>query len=64
MDHWEPSIGKNTGAYEKAWTGAARSKLVPMTMADQEYAPKPSKTWESRVEKCAQQILNGKGMND
>jgi uncharacterized protein len=31
-------------------TGAARSKLVAMTMADQEYAPKPSKTRESRVE--------------
>src|SRR6267142_2107799 len=27
-------------------------------------APKQSKTRESRVEKCAQQILNGKGLND
>jgi uncharacterized protein YdeI (YjbR/CyaY-like superfamily) len=27
-------------------------------------APKQSKTRESRVEKCMQQILNGKGMND
>jgi len=26
--------------------------------------PKQSKTWESRVEKCMQQILNGKGLND
>ena len=28
------------------------------------YAPKQSKTRESRVEKCRQQILNGKGLND
>jgi uncharacterized protein YdeI (YjbR/CyaY-like superfamily) len=27
-------------------------------------APKQSKTRESRVEKCTQQILNGKGLND
>ena len=27
-------------------------------------APKQSKTRESRVEKCRQQILNGKGLND
>jgi uncharacterized protein YdeI (YjbR/CyaY-like superfamily) len=27
-------------------------------------APKQSKTRESRVEKCVQQILNGKGLND
>ena len=27
-------------------------------------APKQSKTRESRVEKCIQQILNGKGLND
>jgi uncharacterized protein YdeI (YjbR/CyaY-like superfamily) len=27
-------------------------------------APKRSKTRESRVEKCMQQILNGKGLND
>jgi len=27
-------------------------------------APKQSKTRESRVEKCLQQILNGKGLND
>jgi uncharacterized protein YdeI (YjbR/CyaY-like superfamily) len=27
-------------------------------------APKQSKTRESRVEKCKQQILNGKGLND
>ncbi len=27
-------------------------------------APKQSKTRESRVEKCMQQILNGKGLND
>jgi uncharacterized protein YdeI (YjbR/CyaY-like superfamily) len=26
--------------------------------------PKQSKTRESRVEKCMQQILNGKGLND
>jgi uncharacterized protein YdeI (YjbR/CyaY-like superfamily) len=26
--------------------------------------PKQSKTRESRVEKCTQQILNGKGLND
>jgi len=26
--------------------------------------PKQSKTRESRVEKCIQQILNGKGLND
>jgi uncharacterized protein YdeI (YjbR/CyaY-like superfamily) len=28
------------------------------------YAPKQSKTRESRVEKCMQQILDGKGLND
>ena len=28
------------------------------------FAPKQSKTRESRVEKCMQQILNGKGLND
>ena len=27
-------------------------------------APKQSKTRESRIEKCMQQILNGKGLND
>jgi uncharacterized protein YdeI (YjbR/CyaY-like superfamily) len=27
-------------------------------------APKQSKTRESRVEKCMQQIFNGKGLND
>jgi uncharacterized protein YdeI (YjbR/CyaY-like superfamily) len=27
-------------------------------------APKQSRTRESRVEKCMQQILNGKGLND
>src|SRR6266446_207086 len=27
-------------------------------------AAKQSKTWESRVEKCVQQILKGKGLND
>jgi uncharacterized protein YdeI (YjbR/CyaY-like superfamily) len=27
-------------------------------------APKQSKTREARVEKCVQQILNGKGLND
>ena len=27
-------------------------------------APKQSKTRESRVEKCMQQILNGKGLDD
>ena len=27
-------------------------------------APKQSKTRKSRVEKCMQQILNGKGLND
>jgi len=27
-------------------------------------APKQSKTREARVEKCMQQILNGKGLND
>jgi uncharacterized protein YdeI (YjbR/CyaY-like superfamily) len=27
-------------------------------------APKQSKTRKSRVEKCVQQILNGKGLND
>ena len=27
-------------------------------------APKQSKTRESRIEKCIQQILNGKGLND
>jgi hypothetical protein len=41
----------------------------PLTVRQRAYIlyftqPKQSKTRESRVEKCMQQILNGKGLND
>jgi uncharacterized protein YdeI (YjbR/CyaY-like superfamily) len=49
-------------ALKKAFTsltpGRQRAYLLHFS------APKQSKTRESRVEKCMQQILNGKGLND
>jgi uncharacterized protein YdeI (YjbR/CyaY-like superfamily) len=45
-------------AFEALTPGRQRAYLLHFS------APKQSKTRESRVEKCVQQILNGKGLND
>ena len=45
-------------AFYKLTPGRQRGYLLYFS------APKQSKTRESRVEKCMQQILNGKGLND
>ncbi|MGZ8557048.1 MAG: YdeI/OmpD-associated family protein [Chitinophagaceae bacterium] len=45
-------------AFEALTPGRQRTYLLYFS------APKQSKTRESRVEKCMQQILNGKGLND
>ena len=45
-------------AFEALTPGRQRGYLLYFS------APKQSKTRESRVEKCMQQILNGKGLND
>lgn len=45
-------------AFEALTPGRQRAYLLHFS------APKQSKTRESRVEKCMQQILNGKGLND
>jgi uncharacterized protein YdeI (YjbR/CyaY-like superfamily) len=45
-------------AFEALTPGRQRAYLLYFS------APKQSKTRESRVEKCMQQILNGKGLND
>ena len=50
-----PSLKK---AFEALTPGRQRGYLLHFS------APKQSKTRESRVEKCTQQILNGKGLND
>ena len=46
------------GAFEALTPGRQRGYLLYFS------APKQSKTREARVEKCMQQILNGKGLND
>jgi uncharacterized protein YdeI (YjbR/CyaY-like superfamily) len=45
-------------AFEALTPGRQRAYILHFS------APKQSKTRESRVEKCIQQILNGKGLND
>jgi uncharacterized protein YdeI (YjbR/CyaY-like superfamily) len=45
-------------AFEALTPGRQRAYILYFS------APKQSKTKESRVEKCMQQILNGKGLND
>ena len=45
-------------AFEALTPGRQRAYLLYFS------APKQSKTRESRVEKCTQQILDGKGLND
>jgi len=45
-------------AFEALTPGRQRAYLLHFS------TPKQSKTRESRVEKCLQQILNGKGLND
>ena len=45
-------------AFEALTPGRQRGYMLHFS------APKQSKTRESRVEKCMQQILNGKGLND
>ena len=45
-------------AFEALTPGRQRAYILYFT------APKQSKTRESRVEKCMQQILSGKGLND
>ena len=45
-------------AFEALTPGRQRAYLLYFS------APKQAKTRESRVEKCVQQILNGKGLND
>ena len=45
-------------AFEALTPGRQRAYILYFS------APKQSKTRESRVEKCIQQILNGKGLND
>jgi uncharacterized protein YdeI (YjbR/CyaY-like superfamily) len=45
-------------AFNKLTPGRQRAYILHFS------APKQSKTRESRIEKCTQQILNGKGLND
>jgi len=45
-------------AFEALTPGRQRAYLLHFSV------PKQSKTRESRIEKCLQQILNGKGLND
>ena len=45
-------------AFEALTPGRQRAYILYFS------APKQSKTRESRIEKCMQQILNGKGLND
>jgi uncharacterized protein YdeI (YjbR/CyaY-like superfamily) len=45
-------------AFEKLTAGRQRAYLLHFS------APKQAKTREARVEKCTEQILNGKGLND
>jgi uncharacterized protein YdeI (YjbR/CyaY-like superfamily) len=60
-EEFKKKLDKNP-AFKTAFTaltpGRQRAYLLHFS------APKQSKTRESRVEKCMQQILNGKGLND
>jgi uncharacterized protein YdeI (YjbR/CyaY-like superfamily) len=46
------------GAFQALTPGRQRAYLLHFS------APKQSKPWGSRAEKCLQQILSGKGLND
>jgi uncharacterized protein YdeI (YjbR/CyaY-like superfamily) len=60
-EEFETKLKKNTAlkkAFNALTAGRQRAYLLHFS------APKQSKTREARVEKCMQQILNGKGLND
>ena len=60
-EEFQNKLNKNAAlkkAFEALTPGRQRGYLLHFT------APKQSKTRESRIEKCRQQILNGKGLND
>jgi uncharacterized protein YdeI (YjbR/CyaY-like superfamily) len=60
-EEFQNKLNKNSAlkkAFEALTPGRQRAYLLHFS------APKQSKTRESRVEKCMQQILNGKGLND
>ena len=51
-------VSKLQEAFEALTQGRQRAYILYFS------APKQSKTRESRIEKCLQQILDGKGLND
>jgi uncharacterized protein YdeI (YjbR/CyaY-like superfamily) len=60
-EEFQKKLDKNAAlktAFNTLTPGRQRAYLLHFS------APKQSKTRESRVEKCMQQILNGKGLND
>ena len=60
-EEFQKKLDKNAAlktAFNALTPGRQRAYLLHFS------APKQSKTRESRVEKCMQQILNGKGLND
>jgi uncharacterized protein YdeI (YjbR/CyaY-like superfamily) len=60
-EEFQKKLAKNAGlkaAFEALTPGRRRAYNLYFS------APKQSKTRESRVEKCRQRILNGKGLND
>ena len=60
-DEFQNKLDENPGletAFYGLTPGRQRAYLLYFS------APKQSKTREARVEKCVQQILNGKGLND
>jgi uncharacterized protein YdeI (YjbR/CyaY-like superfamily) len=60
-EEFQKKLAKNAGlkaAFEALTPGRRRAYNLYFA------APKQSKTRESRVEKCTQRILNGKGLND
>jgi len=60
-EEFQDKLTENPGlktAFEALTPGRQRAYLLYFA------APKQSNTRESRVEKCIQQILNGKGLND
>jgi uncharacterized protein YdeI (YjbR/CyaY-like superfamily) len=60
-EEFQNKLNKNPAlktAFDALTSGRQRAYILYFS------APKQSKTRESRVEKCMQQILNGKGLND
>ncbi len=60
-DEFQNKLNEDPGlktAFDTLTPGRKRAYLLYFS------APKQSKTRESRVEKCIQQILNGRGLND